>query len=198
MTSASRLNVRRCGFDTRRRQSAQAIDTRTITATTFCIAEIAAQSAPSSGRGQDRLDQAAGDDVGRPDRQQDEAPEDPACIRPARQVAEHPRLDDGVLDQAGEPRRDLAERSGLGDRGRRRGEDAEVAGHLQHEDDRRAPEEREDERVERDVLEDGERHALFVLVGLDDGARVGDRAGAGGSSMRPGGVVERPASVSRA
>ena len=49
ITSASRLNVSRFGFVTRRRQNAQAIETSTITATMFCIAEIAAQIAPSSG-----------------------------------------------------------------------------------------------------------------------------------------------------
>ena len=43
------MNVSRFGFDTRRRQYAQAMQTSTITATTFCIALTAAHSAPSSG-----------------------------------------------------------------------------------------------------------------------------------------------------
>ncbi len=49
ITSASRLKVSRRGRDTSRRQNAHRIETMTITATTFCIAEIAAQTAPSSG-----------------------------------------------------------------------------------------------------------------------------------------------------
>ena len=48
--SASRLKVRRAGFFvTRRRHSAHPTLTSTITATTFCIARVAAQSSPSSG-----------------------------------------------------------------------------------------------------------------------------------------------------
>ena len=82
ISSASRLNVRRRGRETSRRQNAHRIDTRTITATTFCIAEIAAQSSAVERHRQDRLDEPAGDDVGRPDRQQDEAPEDARVHQP--------------------------------------------------------------------------------------------------------------------
>ena len=49
MIRASRLYVRRLGREMSRRSNAQAIDTRTITATTFCIALIAAQIVPPSG-----------------------------------------------------------------------------------------------------------------------------------------------------
>ena len=49
ITSASRLNVSRGGRVTSRRQNAHAIESRTITATTFCIALSAAQIAPSNG-----------------------------------------------------------------------------------------------------------------------------------------------------
>ena len=49
ITSASRLNVRRRGLVTSRRKNAQPIDTRTMTATTFCIALISVQSRPSNG-----------------------------------------------------------------------------------------------------------------------------------------------------
>ncbi len=43
------MKVRRLGFVTSRRQYAQAIETSTMTATTFCIALTAAHSAPSNG-----------------------------------------------------------------------------------------------------------------------------------------------------
>ena len=49
MISASRLKVRRAGRVTRRRKNAQPIDTRTSTATTFCIALTSAHSSPSNG-----------------------------------------------------------------------------------------------------------------------------------------------------
>ena len=49
MIRASRLKVSRAGFVTRRRQNAQAMQTRTITATTFCIALTAAHTRPSNG-----------------------------------------------------------------------------------------------------------------------------------------------------
>jgi hypothetical protein len=46
---ASRLNVRRAGFVTSRRQYAQAMQTSTITATTFCIPLTRVHSRPSNG-----------------------------------------------------------------------------------------------------------------------------------------------------
>jgi hypothetical protein len=49
ISSASRLNVRRRGREMRRRSNAHPIETRTITATTFCIALIAAQITPPNG-----------------------------------------------------------------------------------------------------------------------------------------------------
>ena len=49
MIKASGLYVSRFGRVTRRRQNAYATDSRTITATTFCIAATAAHSAPSNG-----------------------------------------------------------------------------------------------------------------------------------------------------
>ena len=94
---------------------------------------------------QHALDEPARDDVGGPDRQQDEAPEDARVHEPGAQVAEHPALDEGVLDQAREPPRDVGERARA--RGARRGEHPQVAGHREREERRRAPEQHEDQRV---------------------------------------------------
>ena len=119
---------------------------------------------------------AAGDDVRGPDRQQDEAPEDARVHQPRPPVLEHLRLDEGVLDQALEPRRDLAERPRLDGRRRRRGEDPQVAGHREDEDHRRSPEERR-----RPAGTRGRRRRpgrSFVLVGLDCGVRIADRVAA--------------------
>ena len=93
----------------------------------------------------DRLDEPAGDDVGRADRQQDEAPEDREVHQPRPAVLEHPRLDQGVPDQAPRSARNVAERAGA--LGPDRGKDPQVAGHDQSEDDDRAPEQREHERI---------------------------------------------------
>ena len=49
MISASRLNVSRFGLVTNRRTNAQPIDSRTMTATTFCIALTSVHSRPSNG-----------------------------------------------------------------------------------------------------------------------------------------------------
>ena len=49
MISASRLKVSRLGFVTSRRKNAQPIETSTMTATTFCIAQMSVQSSPSKG-----------------------------------------------------------------------------------------------------------------------------------------------------
>ena len=82
--------------------------------------------------------------------------------QPGSRVLEHLGLDERVLDQPDHAGRKVDERSGRpGD-----GEDPQVAGHRQGEEDGGAPEQREDERVGRDV---GERleHQLGRLS-LDD------------------------------
>ena len=85
MTSASRLNVSRFGRDTSRRQNAHAIDARTITATTFCIAETAVQIAPS--RGHDRIVSISPPvtTLAVPIVSSTKPQKIPACMRPARQ-----------------------------------------------------------------------------------------------------------------
>ena len=87
----------------------------------------------------------------------------PACIRPARDVLEHLRLDERVLDQADEPGRDVRERARAA--GSDRGEHAQVPGHREAEEGGRAPEDREDQQVRRDVgerLEHGQAVAAVV------------------------------------
>ena len=64
---------------------------------------------------------------------------------PGAQVAEHPALDERVLNQADEPPRDVGEGTRAG--GARRGEDPQVAGHREREERRRAPEQHEDQWV---------------------------------------------------
>ena len=147
---------------------------------TFWIAMTATHSAPSSRPGEHRLDQAAGDDVRRPDGEQDEAPEDPEVHQARGQVPEHPRLDEAVRGRCPTG----ARRDPVGGRrvpGRR--EHPQVARHRQREERDRPPEHREDQRVERDL---GERleHRSGVL-------RASRRQV--GAARGPGrGVVERP------
>ncbi len=100
---------------------------------------------------EDLLDDAAGDDVGRADRQQHEAPEDACMHQPGAPVLEHLGLDERVLHQTDEAARDVGERARSLRTGR--GEHAKVARHRQHEDGHRAPEQGEDERVVRDLGE---------------------------------------------
>ena len=116
------------------------------------------------GDRQDLLDDAAGHDVDRPDRQQDEAPEDAGMHQPGTPVLEHLGLDERVLDQADEPAWDVRERARTFDPGR--AEDAQVASHREDEDRRRAPEEREDQRVVRNFGEGREqRHRRPLPLG---------------------------------
>ena len=143
------MSVRRAGLITSRRTYAQAIEAMTMSATTFCMALTAAQMAPSSGDRQDRLDDAAGHDVRRADGQQHEAPEDPGVHQAGSRVLEHLGLDERVLDQADQARRNVCEWGG----GPRRREHAQVAGHGQGEERCGAPEDREDERIGRNVGE---------------------------------------------
>ena len=73
----------------------------------------------------------------------------PACITAAPGSLNIFGLDEGVLDQADDARRDVGERARRpGDR-----EDPQVAGHRQEEERGRAPEDDEDERVAGDVGE---------------------------------------------
>ena len=68
----------------------------TITATMFWSDVIAAQIAPSSGHDEDGLDESTGHDVGGPDREEDEAPEDRQVHDRRARVPEHPRLHERV------------------------------------------------------------------------------------------------------
>ena len=152
---------------------------------------IAAQSAPSNGDRQDRLDEPAGDDVGGPDRQQDEAPEDARVHQPGPPVLEHLRLDEGVLDQAREPPRDVAERARLHGRGRA---PRRPAGGGPSRGRRTRPRPR---TAGRPAGRPGRRRrpgTSVVLVGLDCGVGIADRVAAARRPWprRPGGVVERP------
>jgi hypothetical protein len=106
---------------------------------------------PVPREGQDPFDDPAGHDVGRPDREEHEPPEDPSVHEASPGVLEHLRLDEGVLDQPGEPPRDVGERAGAF--GPDRGEHPQVAGHRETEERDGAPEQREDEEVPRDVGE---------------------------------------------
>ena len=108
---------------------------------------------------EDRLDEAAGDDVRRADREQDEAPEDREVHDARGQVTEHPRLHQAVADGPREPRqRPVRRRCVPGGR-----EHPQVAGHREGEEDRRAPEDREHQRVERDLGEGLEHLPLLRL-----------------------------------
>ena len=105
----------------------------------FCIALTAAHSAPSNGIESDRLDQAAGDDVRRCRSSAGRSPRRcPACRIAGPQVPEHPRLDDAVAERARRARAGWSVgRGGAGGR-----EHPQVAGHREHEERRRAPEQR--------------------------------------------------------
>ena len=105
---------------------------------------------------QNRLDESARRDVGRPDREQDEAPEDAGVHEAGAEVAEHPRLDDRVLDESGKPGGNVRQRI----RGPDRGEDPEVARHHEQEDRQRSVEHREHQWVRGDVAEDRKDHRV--------------------------------------
>ena len=82
---------------------------------------------------EDRLDQAAGDDVRGADREQHEAPEDPRVEDPGLQVAEHPRLHDPVAQRPPQARGGVVGGARVA-RGR---EHPQVARHRQREERRR-------------------------------------------------------------
>ncbi len=117
----------------------------------------------------DGLDDPAGHDVGGPDREQHEAPEDAGVHQPGPGVLEHLRLHERVADQPDEPGRDVRERTRPA--GAHRREHAQVAGHGEAEERGRAPEDREDQQVRRDV---GERleHGQAVVPWSNGPARV--------------------------
>ena len=77
----------------------------------------------------------------------------PACIRPARESLNIFVWTKAYWIEPVDARADVVERARA--RGPGGGEDPQVAGHRQGEDQGGAPEQREDERVRRDVLEDG-------------------------------------------
>ena len=117
----------------------------------------------------DRLDQAPRGDVGRADREDDEAPEDRDVHEPGAGVPEHPRLPERVDDQARCPARDGRERVRR-TCGRK---DAQVACHRQGEVGHRAIEDREDEGVAGDVCVGREHRDLPKLRG--GGSRLASR-----------------------
>ncbi len=118
---------------------------------TFWRATTAGPDQPVKGPAEDRLYEAAGDDVRRPDRQDDETPEDPRVHEPGPAVTEHPGLEEGIANDRPRPDRELPQTARLDGVGHL--EDSPVARHREHEHDRRAPEQGEDERIGRDLGE---------------------------------------------
>ena len=153
--------------------------TRTITATTFCIALIGAHSSAVERDREDRLDDPAGDDVGRADRQQHEAPEDPGVHdRRRRGSLNILRLDERVLDEPDDARRDVR-RTGSATAGRPR----RPAGGGPSPGRRTPPRprRREDQRVARDV---GERRRTSVGSRSVRRSRLAARASRGRTVRR--------------
>ncbi len=108
----------------------------------------------------DRLGQATEHDVDVADEQDGRADEQQVVHRPDAALAEHPWLEEGVPDDAPGPDRDLARRI-RGDRVDGL-EDPPAADHQQGEDRERAPEDREDQRVCRDLGEGLEHRGISL------------------------------------
>ncbi len=126
-----------------------AIETRTITATMFCIALMSVQRIPSAGILRTVWMIPPVTMLAVPIVSSTKPQKIPACITGCAGILEHLGLDEGVLGKTDEARRDVRERPRRpGDR-----EDPQVAGHDEDEERRRSPEDEEDERVARDVLE---------------------------------------------
>ena len=106
-----------------------------MSATTFCIALMAAQIAPSSGADSTAWISPPVTMSAVPIVSSTKPQKIPACISPGPRILEHLRLDEGVLDQADHARRQVRERAGRA--GRR--EDPQVAGHGQREERRPRP-----------------------------------------------------------
>ena len=98
----------------------------------------------------ERLRHAEEDPIDGADGQDHEAPEDGRVHQARTGVPEHLDLHDAVADQGIQaPLGLVGHGRPLGDR-----EDPQVAGHLEHEDDRRGEEDERRQRVERDLLDD--------------------------------------------
>ena len=193
MISASRLKVRRAGFETSRRQNAQAIETRTITATTFCIAEIAAQSAPSNGIDRTVSISPPVTMFAVPIVSRTKPQKIPACMSPARQSW-------NIFVWTNAYSISPANRAPIWPSGAGWAAAGVVAAKTRRwraiartKIDRRSPEEREDERVSGDVGEDREGHSCSSGSTTTRGSATGRVGGRGRSSARrPRRVVERP------
>ncbi len=122
------------------------MDARTTRATTFCIALMAAQIAPSSGALRAAWMTPPVTMSAVPMVSSTKPQKIPACIRPARGSLNILVWTNAYCDEAGQARRQVVD----GRRGPGRREDPQVAGHGQHEEGGGAPEDREDERVGRD------------------------------------------------
>ena len=145
------MSVSRAGFVTRRRKNAQPIETRTITATTFCIALTAAQRRPSNGIDSTAWMTPPVTMLAVPIVRSTKPQKMPACMSPARGS-----LNIFVWTKAYWIRpanRAGMSANGLGPLGAGRGEHPQVAGHREREERGRAPEQREDQRVGRDLGE---------------------------------------------
>ena len=135
-----------------------------MTATTFCIALTSAHSRPSNGIEMTAWMSPPVTMFAVPIVSRTKPQKMPACISPARASLNIFVWTKAYRIRPDEPGRDVGERTRAGRA--HGGEDPQVAGHRQHEERGRAPEDEEDQRVGRDVgerLEHGQTAALPVV-----------------------------------